>query len=102
MIINIPTKADFDESANNLLNLAWDQITALLNEYSQLSDTFYDTQFDESDKTRYWNAARQTLTTSLTLIQQAVEFFYKKENGCYFSVSHNFGYSFLLAKRCEK
>ncbi|MDT3322029.1 hypothetical protein Q4Q52_20040 [Shewanella sp. SP1S2-4] len=78
MIINIPTKADFDESANNLLNLAWDQITALLNEYSQLSDTFYDTQFDESDKTRYWNAARQTLTTSLTLIQQAVEFFIKR------------------------
>jgi hypothetical protein len=77
MIINIPTKADFDESANNLLNLAWDQITALLNEYSQLSDTFYDSEFDEGDKTRYWSAARQTLTTSLTLIQQAVEFFIK-------------------------
>ena len=59
------------------MNLAWEQITALLNEYSQLSEVFDDSKFDESDSTRYWAAARQTLTTSLSLIQQAVEFFVK-------------------------
>lgn len=74
MITNLPTAADFYQSGNELFNFAWDATSNLLTELDQAD--FYGFEKSEvSDK--YWSAARRTLTTSLTVIQQGVELMLK-------------------------
>ncbi|MBN3817094.1 hypothetical protein G3N57_10960 [Paraburkholderia sp. Se-20369] len=74
MIINIPTPADYYTSGNELLNFAWDTTAKLLVEFDQAD--FYG--FDEAEiSDPYWTAAKRTLTTALTIVQQAVELIIK-------------------------
>lgn len=74
MIINIPTSADYYTSGKELLNFAWDTTAKLLIEFDQAG--FYG--FDEAEiSAPYWAAAKRTLTTALTIVQQAVELIIK-------------------------
>jgi hypothetical protein len=71
MIVNLPTSSDFYQSGKELFNFAWDATSNLLTVFDEAH--YY--RFDKdkvSDK--YWSAARRTLTTSLSIVQQGVEF----------------------------
>jgi hypothetical protein len=70
MITNLPTSADFYQSGKELFNFAWDATSTLLTEFDQ-ADYYGIDKSEVSDK--YWSAARRTLTTSLTIVQQGVE-----------------------------
>lgn len=70
MIVNIPTSNDFYQSGKELFNFAWDATSTLLTEFDQADYYGFDKE-EVSDK--YWAAARRTLTTSLTIVQQGVE-----------------------------
>ncbi|QIM48336.1 hypothetical protein G9Q38_03675 [Pusillimonas sp. DMV24BSW_D] len=74
MITNLPTSVDFCQSGNELLNFAWDATSNLLTEFDQADYYGFD-KSEVSDK--YWAAARRTLTTSLTIVQQGVELILK-------------------------
>jgi len=74
MITNLPTSVDFYQSGNELLNFAWDATSNLLTEFDQ-ADYYGIDKSEVSDK--YWAAARRTLTTSLTVVQQGVELILK-------------------------
>lgn len=75
MIIDIPTSKEFRQSALDLLNTAWSQVSELLVEFDQVSELV---ELDELKSTdQYWKAAKQTMLITLTLTQQAVEFFIK-------------------------
>ncbi|WP_413657879.1 hypothetical protein [Paraburkholderia phenoliruptrix] len=73
MVVNVPTPEDFYTSGKELLNFAWDATATLLVELDNAD--FYG--IEESDmaevSTKYWAASKRTLTTALTVIQQAVE-----------------------------
>lgn len=74
MVINIPTAEDFYTSGEELLNFAWDAVAKLI---KNLADAeYYNVDTDEI-KDEYWEGANRTLSTSLTVIQQGVEFFIK-------------------------
>ncbi|MEM5366460.1 hypothetical protein V4C53_10485 [Paraburkholderia azotifigens] len=74
MISNTPTPEDFYTSGKELLNFAWNSTAELLINFSQADFFGYDgTEISES----YWAAAKRTLTTALTVIQQAVELIIK-------------------------
>ncbi|GAA68175.1 hypothetical protein [Pseudoalteromonas sp. BSi20429] len=77
MIIDLPTENDFNDSATNLLNLAWDQVVALLVEHEHVTENTEEESLEITDSERYWKAAKQTLTMSLSLVQQGVEFYMK-------------------------
>jgi hypothetical protein len=70
--VNLPTPEDFYTSGKELLNFAWDSTATLLIEVDQAEE-----YVDESDlaevSEQYWAASKRTLTTALTVIQQAVE-----------------------------
>lgn len=74
MVINIPTADDFYTSGEELLNFAWDAIAKLIRNLNEAK--YYDVNTDEI-KEEYWEGANRTLSTSLTVIQQGVEFFIK-------------------------
>lgn len=74
MITNLPTSIDFYQSGNELLNFAWDATSDLLTEFDQADYYGFDKN-EVSDK--YWAAARRTLTTSLTIVQQGIELILK-------------------------
>jgi hypothetical protein len=74
MITNLPTSADFYQSGKELFNFAWDATSTLLTEFDQADQYGFDK--DEVSE-NYWLAARRTLTTSLTIVQQGVEFILK-------------------------
>jgi hypothetical protein len=74
MIKNIPTPADYYTSGKELLNFAWDTTANLLIEFDQAD--YYG--FDETEILEaYWAAAKRTLSTALTIVQQAVELIIK-------------------------
>ncbi len=74
MITNVPTPADFFQSGKELFNFAWDATSNLLTEFDQAD--YYG--FDKAEiSEKYWAAARRTLTTSLTIVQQGVELILK-------------------------
>ena len=74
MITDIPTPTDFHEAGINLLNLAWDSTVSLLIDRIE-SPGELNTDYLASDE--YWKSAQPILTSSLSLIQQSVEFFLK-------------------------
>lgn len=74
MITNIPTPADYYTSGKELLNFAWDTTASLLIEFDQANYYGYgDAEISEA----YWAAAKRTLTTAMTIVQQAVELIIK-------------------------
>lgn len=88
MIIDIPSGDDFRLAADDLLNLAWDNATTLqldrveaaesieiLEEAEEESRATANTVREGDDE--YWRAAMPSLSSSLTLVQQAIEFFLK-------------------------
>lgn len=74
MITNIPIPADYYTSGKELLNFSWDATANLLIEFDQADYYGYD-KTETSDA--YWAAAKRTLTTALTIVQQAVELIIK-------------------------
>lgn len=99
MIIDIPTRDEFEKSALDLMNTAWSQVSELLIEFNDLAPLIegslridiapeirpdghnYISYASDESITRnteaYWKASRQTMLIALTLVQQAVEFFIK-------------------------
>lgn len=99
MIIDIPTRDEFEKSALDLMNTAWSQVSELLIEFNELipliegslrndvmpeirpdGNNWISYASDESitrNTEAYWKASRQTMLIALTLVQQAVEFFIK-------------------------
>lgn len=74
MITDIPTSSDFQNAGINLLNLAWDSTVSLL------MDRIFDgveinTNLPVSDN--YLKSAQPILASSLSLVQQGIEFFLK-------------------------
>lgn len=79
MITDIPSGDDFRQAAEDLLNLAWDNAIKLMIERVETADCLSDEVADivsEGDD-EYWQAAMPILSSSLSLIQQAIEFFLK-------------------------
>jgi len=74
MITDIPSSSDFNAAGINLLNLAWDSTVSLLIERIVNVDGIYESS-PVSDK--YWESAQPILASSLSLVQQSIEFFLK-------------------------
>lgn len=74
MITNIPIADDYYTSGKELLNFAWDTTANLLIEFDQADYYGYD-ESEISDA--YWAAAKRTLITAVTIVQQAVELIIK-------------------------
>ncbi len=74
MISNLPTAGDFYQSGKELFNFAWDATSQLLTEFDQ-ADYYGFEKAEVSEK--YWAAARRTLSTSLTVVQQGAELILK-------------------------
>jgi hypothetical protein len=73
MITNIPTEADYENTALPLLNLAWEntiKFAVSLDEAKQ----FASESIPEND---YWIACQSQLSTAVSLVQQATEFLLK-------------------------
>jgi hypothetical protein len=77
LILNIPTRDDFFNVANNYLNSSWGSVIELLREFEVLGDMIEDSSAHEDERQRYWGAANQTLISATALVQQAVEFYIK-------------------------
>lgn len=85
MILDIPSSDDFRLAADDLLNLAWDNATTLLLdriETAELMESLTEDGEGTSNIVRegddeYWRAAMPSLSSSLSLVQQAIEFFLK-------------------------
>jgi len=73
MITDIPTSTDFQNAGINLLNLAWDSTIELLLERRAYDDINTNYSIGEV----YWKSAQPVLSSSLSLVQQGVEFFLK-------------------------
>ena len=76
MIQDIPTDGEFFETGQSLLDVAWSTVVELLDafhagQYEGQGDEFEDYQAD------FWNASQTRLRTSLTIMQQGVEFILK-------------------------
>lgn len=81
MIIDIPNKEDFFNSADHMVNEAWEKIASLAHSYyeMQCQNNFY--EFSENFSNdhvlhldKYWEFARPKLISALTLVLQSVEF----------------------------
>ncbi len=74
MITDIPTSSDFQNTGINLLNLAWDSTVSLL-----MERIFDGTEIKSNSPISdiYWKSAQPILASSLSLVQQGVEFFLK-------------------------
>jgi hypothetical protein len=73
MITDVPSSIDFQNAGSNLLNLAWDSTISLLIDRRDLYEIGKTSQVTEL----YWRAAQPILSSSLSLVQQGVEFFLK-------------------------
>jgi len=69
MIKEIPTTQDFNETAEQLLMSAYNNVYSLVVDYFEWEEDF--------DPTAYWQAEWYTLTAAYALAQQATEFFIK-------------------------
>jgi len=80
MIIDIPTKQEFFDAAETLIHGAWASLVDLVAGGDELALAF-DTEPELSTNKlqEYWRLARPTLISSLSLVQQAVEFYLKAE-----------------------
>ena len=77
MILEIPSKEDFFESAEDFLNSAWGEVIEIISEFDELFDLIDDDSLKDHDAEKYWKSAKQSLVTALALVQQSVEFFVK-------------------------
>ncbi|ALL68536.1 hypothetical protein K788_00002190 [Paraburkholderia caribensis MBA4] len=77
MITNVPTSDDYYTSGKELLNFAWDATASLLVEFGQAGYYGFEPADIEEMSDAYWAAAKRTLTTALTVVQQAVELIIK-------------------------
>lgn len=80
MILNVPTKEDFESQAVAFLNIAWDAVFELLVDYSNVEEWIKD--FGEiepgSDAYEdYWSAAEKPLSIAHALSQQGAELMLK-------------------------
>jgi hypothetical protein len=72
MILDVPTSADFLNSAKMFLNLAWDIVSNL---YFDIHNSRMDEWDDDgSISDEFWDAARTHLINSVLLTQQGMEF----------------------------
>ncbi len=74
MITDIPLSSDFQNAGMNLLNLAWDSTVSLL--MDRIFDG-YEIRANLQVDDRYWQSAQPILASSLSLVQQSMEFFLK-------------------------
>jgi hypothetical protein len=74
MVVNIPESDDFYQSGKELFNFAWDALSNLLTQLDQAD--YYGVDKNEVSE-KYWAGAQRTLTTSLAIVQQGVEFVLK-------------------------
>ncbi len=81
MITDIPTKEDFYDTANHMVNEAWSNIADLAHEYSELirmNEIYSLPEIHAEDNIvnlkNYWRFARPKLITAFSLVQQSVEF----------------------------
>lgn len=74
MITDIPSSSDFQNAGINLLNLAWDSTVSLLTE--RIFD-FSEINPNAPASEIYWQSAQPILASSLSLVQQSIEFFLK-------------------------
>ena len=72
MIIDIPREADYEKTALDLLNLAWESVLKLAVELDEAKDYGNDVAEDI-----YWNACQSQLATAASLVQQGFEFLLK-------------------------
>lgn len=75
MILDIPTRGDFDSAGITFLNLAWDAVLALEHKLDDASLDDWDVDGEVSDE--YWTAAQTPLATALSMAQQGTEFLLK-------------------------
>lgn len=74
MITDLPTYADYDQSAVNLLHMAWSTAVGTLLTLDQLSDDMgLDTEGQEEAVAHYWRTVQPQLANALSLTQQAME-----------------------------
>ncbi|MDX7829174.1 hypothetical protein SJR89_19095 [Aeromonas caviae] len=73
MVIDIPSKDDFFNMGDSLLNSAWDNLIALLKDYSEYEFVGCEDGFEKV----FFLHAKPKLMSSFTLVQQAVEFYLK-------------------------
>ncbi|WP_050922263.1 hypothetical protein [Vibrio harveyi] len=73
MVIDIPSKKDFHEMGESLIQSAWESLVHLLKEYDEYAG------FDEGGdfEFRYFKYSKPKIMSAFTLVQQAVEFFLK-------------------------
>ena len=76
MITNLPTSTDYYTSGKELFNFAWETTASLLVEIDE-SYCGDDEQLKSEISEAYWAAAKRTLTTALTVMQQGVELIIK-------------------------
>jgi hypothetical protein len=74
VITDIPISSDFQNAGINLLNLAWDSTVSLLME--RIVDVA-EVKANSPVSDLYWKSAQPILASSLSLVQQSVEFFLK-------------------------
>lgn len=75
MILDIPTKTDFEEQGLTLLNLAWDTVTDLLLQYDDAED--WNAIVEEEQTEHYAKASQKPLAIATALLQQGAEFLVK-------------------------
>src|SRR5260370_20541292 len=69
MITHIPTSGDYEQSALSLLNLSWETALELAIQLDEARKA--DNEVEEAE---YWAASHTQLTTSISLVQQALDF----------------------------
>lgn len=74
MVENTPTADDFYTSGEELFNFASDALLRLVKNLDEAS--YYGIDKEEVSE-QYWEGVKRTISTSLTIIQQGVEFFLK-------------------------
>jgi hypothetical protein len=85
MILDIPTKADFDYNGIAFLNLAWESVLSISLNLPEQPDELGNTEEEAAKEDRrwaeaveqYWQAAQQELATAMALAQQGTEFLLK-------------------------
>ena len=80
MIKDIPSSDDFIASGVDFLNIAWEQILNLLEDYDEIkvfSEMDNGEEGNEEIDNEYWRTVQRPLSTYLALIQQGNEFLLK-------------------------
>lgn len=76
MILNVPTKTDFEKQAVIFLNIAWDAVFGLLVDYDNIEEWSAFALEGEASK-EYWRAAEKPLSIAHALSQQGAELMLK-------------------------